>query len=98
MNRGRLIAIVWMADHVAGVNRTNHVTVSHDFGRTWSEPMDTGVPGQASNLIHWRDDLLLSIHAQREGTEIGVFVRMVDFSGDRWRTLHAETSGEMHLR
>lgn len=87
MQPGRVVALVWVTDHVAGTGLPNHVTVSHDGGRTWSAPSDTGVPGQASNLIHWREDLLLSVHAQRTGDDIGVYVRVVDFADDRWNTL-----------
>jgi hypothetical protein len=54
---------------------------------TWSAPIDTGVWGQASNLIHWADDILLTIHCQREGEEIGLYVRMVDLSNDQWRVV-----------
>ena len=87
MQPGRLVAMVWMTDHTAGKNMNNHVTVSHDGGAAWSAPIDTGVPGQASSLIHWGGDTLLTIHAQREGEDIGLFVRLVDFAGDRWRTV-----------
>ncbi len=87
MQPGRLVTIAWVTDHVQGKNKCNHVTVSHDNGTTWSTPIDTGILGQASNLMHWQDDLLLSIHAQREGDDIGLYVRLVDFTNDQWRTL-----------
>jgi len=83
----RVVALFWMLDHVAGTNLPNHVAVSHDGGRTWSEAMDTGVWGQASNLMHWEDDLLLTIHCHREGKDVGLYVRLVDFAEDRWRTV-----------
>jgi sialidase-1 len=37
--------------------------------------------------MHWEDDLLLTIHCQREGEDIGLYVRLVDFSQDKWRTI-----------
>ena len=87
MQDDRIVALVWMVDHVEERNLPNGVTVSHDAGKTWSDPIDTGIPGQASNLMHWEDDLLLTIHCQREGEDIGLYVRLVDFSQDRWRTI-----------
>ena len=86
MQEGRMVALFWMHDHHGGQNLTNHLTVSHDAGQTWSEPIDTGVWGQASNLLHWEEDVLLTIHSQRE-RDIGLYVRLVDFSNDEWRTI-----------
>ena len=87
MQDGRIVSLNWMMDHVRGTNTTNHVTVSHDGGATWSDPIDTGVWGQASNLMPWAGDTLLTVHCHREGEDIGVFLRIVDFSRDRWRTV-----------
>ncbi len=83
----RIVSLNWMMDHVKGTNTTNHVTVSHDGGATWSDPIDTGVWGQASNLMHWADNILLTVHCHREGEDIGLYVRIVDFADDRWRTV-----------
>jgi len=85
MQDDRIVSLNWMMDHLSGTNVTNHITVSDDGGATWSEPIDTGVWGQASNLMHWEDDILLTIHCHREGEEIGLFVRIVDLVGNRWR-------------
>ena len=87
MQDDRIVSLNWMTDHVKGTNTTNHLTVSHDAGATWSDPIDTGVWGQASNLMHWAEDILLTIHCHREGEDIGLFVRVVDFANDRWRTV-----------
>jgi sialidase-1 len=89
MQDGRLVAIVWAYDSVAEKHLPNHVVVSHDDGHTWSAPIDTGHMGQASNLLWLGDDLLLTIHAHR-ASDPGIYVRLVDFAGDRWRPL-AET-------
>ena len=87
MQDDRIVSLNWMMDHIEGTNTTNHVTVSHNGGATWSDPIDTGVRAQASNLIHWADDLLLTVHCHREGEDVGLYVRIVDFSDDRWRTV-----------
>ena len=86
MQDGRIVALLWTMDHIAGKNLPNHVTVSHDGGVTWSDMINTGIKAQASNLMHLGGDLLLTIHCHREG-ETGLFVRIVDFAGDRWRTV-----------
>lgn len=86
MRDGRLVAMVWAYDATAGVHHTNRVVVSHDGGYQWSAPIDTGHLGQASSLTALDDNLLLSIHAHR-GDDPGIFVRLVDFSEDRWRPL-----------
>ena len=90
MQEGRVVALVWTTDHVANTNLTNHVTVSHDAGVTWSDPIDTGVEAQASNLMHVRDDLLLTIHSHRE-RKVELVVRIVNFANDRWRTIEEFT-------
>ncbi len=87
MQPGHVVALVWACDEDLGKSLTNHVTVSHDGGRTWSSPMDTGIPAQASNLMYLGQDLLLTVHCHREFGEVGVFVRLVDFQKDRWEVL-----------
>lgn len=89
MQDDRVVSLVWTTDHVGGVNLANHVTVSNDGGTSWSVPIDTGVPAQASNLMYLGGDLLLTIHSHREGEaeDIGLTVRIVDFSGNQWKTI-----------
>ena len=87
MQEDRIVALFWMMDHVNDRNMTNHMTVSHDGSATWSDPIDTGVWGQASNLMHWGNDVLLTIHCHREGEDVGLYVRIVDFAKDRWRLI-----------
>lgn len=86
MQDGRIVSLCWTTDHLARENLANHVTVSHDGGVSWSEAIDTGIPAQASNLMHLGGDRLLTIHCHREG-EVGLFVRIVDFANDEWRTV-----------
>ena len=86
MQEGRLVAITWAYDLSAAKHLPNHVVVSHDNGTSWSDPINTGHLAQASNLMWLNDELLLTIHCHREG-ELGVCVRIIDFSGDRWNPL-----------
>lgn len=90
MQDGRVVALTWTTDHVAGKNLPNHVTVSHDAGENWSDMIDTGIAAQASNLIYLGGDLLLTIHAHREG-KVGLLVRIVNFANDQWETLEEAT-------
>ena len=86
MERGRLVAICWAFEIGAGNYLPNQVTVSHDNGYTWSAPIDTGIRGESANLLYLGDNRLLSIHSHR-GSEVGLYVRLVDFTGDRWRPI-----------
>jgi sialidase-1 len=80
---GRLMAICWAFDIAAGRYLPNQVTFSHDDGHTWSAPLDTGVRAESANLLALGGDRVLSIHCHR-GAEVGLVVRVVDVSGDRW--------------
>jgi sialidase-1 len=84
MDDGRLVAMVWAYDYATDHHHTNHVVVSEDDGHTWSAPIDTGHMGQASSLTALEGDLLLTIHSHRAGENTGLYVRVVDFAGNRW--------------
>ena len=86
MQPGRLVAIAWAIDAKTSKSLPNHVTVSHDNGHTWSAPINTGHPGQSANVMYLGGDRLLSIHCQRS-QDIGLYVRVIDFSNDRWRVM-----------
>ncbi len=89
MPDGRIVTIIWMLDEAHEKSLTNHVAVSDDGGIEWSRPIDTGVPGQASNLISLEDNLLLSIHCYREG-DTGLYVHIVDFTDNKWEIIGTE--------
>jgi sialidase-1 len=89
MRTGRIVVIVWAFDMGANKHLPNHVTVSHDNGATWSEPINTGHMGQASNLMWPGNDMLLTVHAHREG-DPGLYVRLVDFKNDKWKMVRQE--------
>lgn len=86
MQDGRLVALAWAFNYDTGENLPNHYTVSHDNGHTWTAPINTGIPAQASNLLWLGGDMLLTIHSHRSG-EVGLVVRIVDLSGDKWTTV-----------
>jgi sialidase-1 len=90
MPDARLVALVWAYDTSCGKHHANMVAVSRDGGYTWSAPIGTGVMAQASNLLPWRGDLLLTIHAHR-GDDPAIRVRVVDFAGDRFRVIEEKS-------
>jgi len=86
MQPGRLVAILWAYDKANQRHLPNQVTVSHDNGYTWSPLIDTGHLGQSSNVLYLGGDYLLTIHAHR-AEDAGIYVRVVDFSADRWKVV-----------
>jgi len=89
LDPGHLVAICWAFELGTGRYLPNQVTVSHDNGWTWSAPIDTGIQGQSANLLSLGGNRLLSIHSHR-GSDVGLVVRLVDFSGDRWHVLEEQ--------
>ncbi len=90
MQDGRIVALVWAYDYRTDRHLANHYVVSHDDGRTWSDPAPTPHMGQSPNLLWLGGERLLTIHSHRGAGPPGIYVRLVDFSNDQWRLL-AET-------
>ncbi len=86
---GNLVAICWAYEVAKGNYLPNHVTFSHDDGHTWSTPLDTGIRAESANLLALGPDRVLSIHSHR-GADVGLWVRIVDVSGDGFRVLEEE--------
>ena len=88
LSSGVLLCIGWNENTATGQRLNNHYTVSYDGGKTWSEPITTGIQGQASSLCALDDDKLLAIHAVRRDTDRpGVYAYLVDFSDKTWKIL-----------
>ena len=96
MDDGRLVSICWAFEIQAGRDHPNHVTVSHDDGYSWSAPIDTGHRAQSPNIISLGGERLVSIHCHR-GEEVGLIVRVVDFSHDQWNVVTEKTIWGAHL-
>lgn len=88
MTPGRIAVIFWAYDNAGGHNLNNHLVLSNDGGETFEAAHDTGIGGQASNIIWLEGDKLLTIHAHREAP-VGLVVRRVDV-GNRACTVEEE--------
>jgi sialidase-1 len=86
MQAGRLVAIIWAYDGENQRHLSNRISVSSDNGYTWSPLIDTGHMGQASNVLYLGGEYLLTIHAHRAQNP-GIYVRIVDFTDDKWRVV-----------
>lgn len=82
MKPGKVAAIIWAYDLAEQKHLPNMLTVSHDNGQTFSKPIDTGIMGQASNLIYLGEEKLLTIHAHRKGN-LGLYLRQIDLTNDK---------------
>lgn len=81
---GRVAVIFWAYDNAAGANLNNHLALSDDGAESFAPAIDTGVHGQASNLMPLGGSKLLTIHAHREAP-VGLIVRRVDVGGGRFQ-------------
>jgi len=87
MQEGRLVAIVWAFSHKEQKNYPNHVVFSHDNGYSWSDPIDTGHMAQSTGMMWVQDELLMTIHCHRTGENTGLYLRLVDFTDDKWNVV-----------
>ena len=77
IGNGRVAVIFWAYDNAAGTNLNNHFVISNDGGESFEPAIDTGIRGQASNLMSLGGDKILTIHSHREAPA-GLIVRRVD--------------------
>ncbi len=75
---GRIMLILWVFDLKKQSHCNTTVVWSDDFGVTWSKPWDTGLRGQTSNMLIYKDELYL-LQTRREGEHPGIFLNRVWF-------------------
>jgi hypothetical protein len=85
LNDGRLVAVAWAHNTASGENEPTPFTVSHDSGRTFSEPARTGLKAQTCKLLSLEDNHILCVY--RRTDEPGLWATLSHLDGDSWRNL-----------
>lgn len=87
LDNGTIAVIFWAYDLKNSKNLNNHIVFSDDNGKTWSKAFDTGLAGQAANLLTYQERLF-AVQARREGENPGVFINEI------FRTSDGITTGD----
>ena len=69
LDNGTIVVISWNENVRTGERMNNHITISTDNGKTFSEPIDTGIRGQASSILSLGGNKILTVHAVRRDTD-----------------------------
>jgi hypothetical protein len=77
---GELVQFMYAFRHRSRTEGPVHVVSSHDDGRTWTAPLSTGVPGQASYPVPLDDGRLVLLQ-QRRGDEQSIVALASDDGG-----------------
>lgn len=89
---GRILDVFWTYDNQDAVYLNIHARESTDHGRTWSDPWDTGVPGQPAAPVSLSDGRIVMVYVDRTASPI-IKARI---SRDNGRTWPDETETVMH--
>lgn len=81
---GRLLALAWAYDAVAGKDRPNQYTLSEDGGKTWSSPESTGLQGQTLTPMVLEDGRVLCVYRRMDTP--GLWACRCRVEGARWVT------------
>ncbi len=81
---GRLLALAWGYDEVAGCDLPNQYAVSDDGGATWTPPRATDLYGQTLTPLLLEDGRLLC--AYRRMDRPGLWMAFAHLEGERWVT------------
>lgn len=88
LESGPVVVIGWNENLITGERLKNHYTISYDNAKTFSEPKNTGIGGQASSVMALDGYKLLSLHAVRRDTERpGIYGYIIDLSKGQWDIL-----------
>lgn len=79
---GRLVAVAWAHDDLAGKDRPNQYALSADGGRTWSAPASTGLHGQTLTPLVLGDGRLLCVYRRMDAP--GLWAVRSRIEGDNW--------------
>lgn len=88
---GKLAAVFAIGEAFESVDLTTYIAFSEDGGKTWSEPRDTGIRGQASSVLALGGEKLLVLHSMRRHTDKpGILACVVDMSDGKWNVIEKE--------
>ena len=73
LGSGRILLVFWAYDLKRRKHLNNHIVWSDDGGKTWSPPVDTGLRGQAANLLV-TDRSVAILQARREANAPGIYL------------------------
>ena len=76
---GRIWLVLWNYDFATGEHLNTRLVYSDDLGRSWSEPFDTGLRGQAANLFEAGGKTFV-LYTLREGENTGIYCAPFEFS------------------
>ncbi len=79
--------IFWAYDNFGKRNLNNHIVFSKDGGENFSKAIDTGVKAQASNLMWFEKNIILTIHSHRENPS-GLIIRKVNIEDNKFEILN----------
>lgn len=85
---GRLLAVAWAYDRIAGRDLPNQYALSSDGGRSWSTPRSTGLQGQTLTPLVLADGRILCIY--RRTDRPGLWANLSHLEGEEWVNDEAE--------
>ena len=78
---GRIAVVSWAFDLTTQTHLTNRLAISDDGGVSWRQ-FDTGIPGQAANLVELPDGTIGVLYAKREGDDPGIYLQQATLTTD----------------
>lgn len=82
LSGGALLAVAWVYDEAFGQDLTNHYSLSHDGGQTWTAPACTGLQGQTMAVMELEDSRILSIYRRMDVP--GLWANISHLAGNTW--------------
>jgi sialidase-1 len=79
---GTLLAVAWAYDEGEGKDLPNQYTWSHDGGKTWTDPVSTGLSGQTMALTELPDGRLLIIYRRMD--KVGLWATISSLETGNW--------------
>jgi sialidase-1 len=95
---GALLAVAWVYDEKSHCDLTNHFSISHDGGTTWTPPMNTGLHGQTMAIVELPGGAIFSVYRRMD--ETGLWGNISQIENNEWinkSTFPLWGADEIHL-